>query len=507
MGTALEVRGISKRFASLLANDSIDFSLEEGEIHALLGENGAGKTTLMRILYGLLQPDEGSIEVRGGPIRLRSPHDALRHGIGMVHQHFMLVPTMTVTENIVLGQELSSGPFLRSREASRRVRQVSEDFGIPLRPEALVGQLSVGEQQRVEIVKALYRGVDILILDEPTAAITPSEAEALFGCLRSMRRLGKSIIFISHKLKEVLSISDRVTVLRSGAVVGTLPRSEATEASLASLMVGREDQAGQAREPSPAGDVVLSARGLRARGNRGNDAVKDLSLSLRSGEILGIAGVDGNGQSELAEALAGLRSLSSGHIDFCGMAIAGLGPRRRMELGLRYVPADRRLRGAAVGLPVSHNAALRDYRSRPFSRFGLLDSRAIETFAARIADEYGFRRGSLREAAGSLSGGNLQKLILGRETASVPRLLVVEHPTRGLDIGATRHVHGVLRAKAALGAAILLFSADLDELLALSDRVAVMYEGGILYESPTAGLDLPRLGLAMAGLSRGEGAA
>jgi len=507
MTPVMQLSGITKRFPGVIANDGIDFDLAEGEIHALLGENGAGKTTLMDIIYGLLRPDEGEIRVRGQLCHLRSPLDALARGIGMVHQHFMLVSTLTVAENIMLGQELTRGPFLAPREASRRIAQVSSQYGIDVHPSYEVSQLSVGEQQRVEILRLLYRGAEILILDEPTAVITPPEAESLFCTLASMRRLGKSVIFISHKLKEVMAISDRVTVLRRGKVVGTVRTGETDERQLAQMMVGRDVVLSVARsgEGQPPGAVVAELRGLQVQGDRGNLAVKGVDLALRAGEIVGVAGVDGNGQPELAESLAGLRRPCGGQ-----MLIRGEDATKRDALqlagcGLRYVPADRTARGAVPSLSVADNAVLKSHRERPYSRYGILNHPAIRRFAQQLVEDYDVRCPSVEAPAASLSGGNLQKLILGRETASRADILIVEHPTRGLDVSATEYVRRLLLSQADAGTAVLLISADLEEVLALSDRVAVMHDGRFVYEAPRESVDLGTLGLAMAGLEQARG--
>jgi general nucleoside transport system ATP-binding protein len=501
----LEATGISKRFSSVLANDGIDFRLAGGEIHAILGENGAGKTTLMSILYGLLQPDCGTLRVRGEPCHFRSPLDALRHGIGMVHQHFMLIPTMTVAENIMLGREITRGPFISLRRASRRIREVAEQYGMDVHPDARVSQLSVGEQQRVEILKALYRGAEILILDEPTAALTPPETAVLFESLSAMRRSGKSVVFISHKLREVMSLSDRVTVLREGRVLGTRRTGETTEPELARMMIGREAELtgpGEAHHPGAA--PLLSVSGLRVPADRAGLGVKAVSFELAAGEILGIAGVDGNGQPELAEALAGLRRPAAGRILVDGRDVTSDDPRRRAARGVAYVPADRNVRGAVPGLSVAANAVLTSHRARPYSRWGILNHAAIHEHARQILRENEVKCPSPSARTGSLSGGNLQKLVLGRELARAPRLLVVEHPTRGLDMAATGYVRALLLKRAAAGAAVVLISADLDEILAVSDRVLVMYEGTTTYAAPRPAVDMNALGLAMAGRDSGR---
>lgn len=507
MASVLQLSGITKRFPGVVANSGIDFDLAEGEIHALLGENGAGKSTLMGIIYGLVRPDEGEIRVRGALCHFHSPADAISRGIGMVHQHFMLVPTLTVAMNIMLGQEPTRGPFLAPEVARRRIAEVSAEYGIDVHPEREVAQLSVGEQQRVEILRLLYRGADILILDEPTAVITPPEAEALFCTLASMRRLGKSIIFITHKLKEVMAHSDRVTVLRRGKVVGSVATCETDERQLAQMMVGRDVVLSVARskEGEADGPVMAQLRGIQVYGDRGNLAVKGVDLALHAGEIVGLAGVDGNGQSELAEALAGLRRPSAGQFLIRGADATHYDPLRIAGCGLHYVPADRNARGAVPSLSVAENAVLKNHRTPPMSRRGILRHPAIRQFAQHLVEGNDVRCQSIDAPAATLSGGNLQKLILGRETAQRPDILIAEHPTRGLDVSATEYVRRELLRLADAGTTVLLISADLEELLAMSSRVVVIHDGRLAYEAPREQVDMDRLGLAMAGLSQGGG--
>jgi general nucleoside transport system ATP-binding protein len=501
LAAVLELIGISKRFPGVIANDGVDFDLQAGEIHTLLGENGAGKTTLMNIAYGLLRPDGGEIWAGGQNVHFRSPLDALAHGLGMVHQHFMLVPTLSVTENIVLGHELTHGPFLAQRTAVKHIERLSADFGLEVSPQRRVSELSVGEQQRVEILKALYHGADILIMDEPTAAITPPETEALFSTLRSMRTHGKSVIFISHKLREVMAISDRITVLRRGRRVGCVRAAETDEQQLAMMMVGREVVLTVSRrEAAPEGAVVAALDGVSVKGRGEKPALASIDLRLEAGEILGVAGVDGNGQSELAEVLAGLRSPDGGQMTLQGRIVKGGNPGDQAAKGVWYVPADRRARGAVVELPIAANAVLKSRRWSPFSHRGVLDHAQIRLFAERLTREYDVRCPSVMAPAGTLSGGNLQKLILARETAYQPKLLIAEHPTRGLDIGATDYVRRQLIRQADGGAAVVLISGDLDEIMALSDRIIVMYEGAVVYCCKRDDVELERLGLAMAGL-------
>jgi simple sugar transport system ATP-binding protein len=500
MAPVLELQGITKRFPGVVANDGTDFDLHEGEVHALLGENGAGKTTLMKVVYGLLRADAGEIRIRGKPVQIRSPLDALAHGLGMVHQHFMLVPTMTVTENIMLGQERTRGPLLSYTRAENQIRELSAEYGLAIPPRRPVSELSVGEQQRVEILKVLYRGAEILILDEPTAVLTPPEAEALFQTLESMVQRGKSVIFISHKLKEVMRISDRVTVLRHGKVQGTLDSAETSEKELARMMVGRDVVFTVSRRRKEAGELVASLEKVCVLSDQGQVVLEDVDLQLSAGEIVGVAGVDGNGQAELAQVLTGLRPIASGKVFIRGEDMTVATVRQRIEAGLMYVPADRNSLGAALALSLVANAALKNHRKSPYSQHGILQHRTIRAFAKQLIEEYDIRCPSVDVPAGTLSGGNLQKLILARETISRPSLLVVEHPTRGLDVGATEYVRKLLIDQSNAGTAILLISADLDEVLALNDRVVVMYEGAIVYGCINEAIDRERIGMAMAGL-------
>ena len=501
MSNVLEMRGITKRFPGVLANDHADFSLRKGEVHVLLGENGAGKTTLMNILYGLLQPDEGTISINGQPVQIHSPVDALSHGVGMVHQHFMLVPNMTVAENVVIGREPRRGPLLALDQVTQQIRKLSRDFGLDLEPDRYIWQLSTGEQQRVEIFKVLYRGADILILDEPTSVLSPPEIEALFKILRSLVAAGKSIILITHKLNEVLSISERVTVMRRGQVQGTVDTDQIDQKQLANMLVGRDVVFPVARQQKAPGDVAAAFEHLEVLGDYGKNAVSDFNLELRAGEIVGIAGVDGNGQSELIEAIVGLRPVHAGRLLLGGEDITASPAWRRIDAGLRYVPADRKQRGVAPELTIAENSAIKNYRSAPYSTHGILHPDVIRKFAARLVEEYDIRCESIDTVVGTLSGGNMQKLLLAREASENSRLLVVEHPTQGLDIGAIEFVRRMLLDKRDEGTAILLISADLDEVLELSDRVIVMYEGAAVHTCSHEAIDRETIGLAMAGLS------
>jgi simple sugar transport system ATP-binding protein len=494
----LELKGITKRFPGVVANDHVDFELAKGEVHALLGENGAGKSTLMNILYGLYHPDEGEVRLNGQHVTIDSPRAAIDLGIGMVHQHFMLIPVMTVAENIVLGVEPHSGPFLDIDGAEKRVRELSERFGLAVRPDALIESISVGMQQRVEILKALYRGAEILILDEPTAVLTPQEAEELFEIIRSLQAEGKSIVFISHKLGEVLAIADRVTVLRRGKTIETVPREGATEEGLARLMVGREVLLRVEKTPAEPAEPLLTVEDLRVLDERKLEAVRGISLEVRSGEIVGIAGVDGNGQSELIEAITGLRRPESGRILAAGKDITNEGARVSLEAGIGHIPEDRQRRGLVLDFTLAENIALKDYCEEPDSKWGWLFPKRLLARAKKLLTEFDVRGGGAKTLAASLSGGNQQKVVVAREVSRDPRILVAAQPTRGLDVGAIEFVHRRLVAERDEGRAILLVSFELDEILSLSDRILVVYEGRVVGEySPDVSEE--ELGIAMTG--------
>jgi simple sugar transport system ATP-binding protein len=495
----LELRGITKRFPGVVANDRIDFDLGAGEVHALLGENGAGKSTLMNVLYGLYRPDEGEILVQGRRVTMHSPKDAIEHGIGMVHQHFMLIPVMTVTENIVLAAEPTyARVVLDSGKAVDRVRELSERFGLAVDPSARVESITVAQQQRVEILKALYRGADILILDEPTAVLTPQEARELFSIIESLKAQGKSIVFISHKLNEVLQIADRITVLRRGRKVETIAREGATEAGLARSMVGREVLLRVDKTPAQPGEPVLQVENLGVLDDRGLEAVRGVSFEVRAGEIVGLAGVDGNGQTELIDALAGLRRPAAGRILVAGRDMTAADAHDRLEAGLGHIPEDRHRRGLILEFTLAENLALHDYGDRPFSRRGWLSPRRIIDFAGRLLREFDVRGGGPETRAAALSGGNQQKVVVAREVARDPRLLLAAQPTRGLDVGAIEFVHRRLVAERNEGRAIFLVSFELDEILSLSDRILVIFEGRIAADY---GPDVSEeeLGIAMTG--------
>jgi ABC-type uncharacterized transport system ATPase subunit len=498
---ALELRGITKRFGSLVANDAIDFELRRGEIHALLGENGAGKSTLMNVLYGLHQPDEGEILLDGEVVRIDSARRAIQLGIGMVHQHFMLVPVMTVAENLVLGSEPSRGPLLDYATAAARTRELSQRFGLAVDPDARVEDLGVGAQQRVEILRALFRGARVLVLDEPTAVLTAQESQDLFGVLRSLAADGTSIVFISHKLNEVLDVSDRVTVLRRGKKVDTVETEGATERSLARLMVGRDVLMRVEKAEHEAGEPLLEVRGLTVRDDRGLTAVRDVSLDVRAGEIVGIAGVDANGQSELIEALTGLRRPEAGSVRAGGVDLAGADARRTIDAGIGSIAEDRHRRGLVLQFDLAENLALHDYRKPEMAPRGWLSPKRMADRARKLLREYDVRGGEPGTPASSLSGGNQQKVVIARELSANPDVLIAAQPTRGLDVGAIEFVHRRLVEERDAGRAVLLVSLELEEIRSLSDRVLVMYEGEIVAELPPSASE-EELGVAMTGGGR-----
>jgi len=493
------VRGLTKRFDATVANDGIDFDLRAGEIHALLGENGAGKTTLMNILYGLVEPDGGEMRVRGQPYRPADPDAAIRAGIGMVHQHFMLVPRFSVVENVVLGAEPTRGFSLDLKRAREQLVSLSARYGLHVDPDALVQDLPVGLQQRVEILKALCRNAEILILDEPTAVLAPPEVEHLFRVMRELASGGVAVILISHKLREVLAIADRITVLRRGRVVGSVAPADATDASLASMMVGRSVVLSVEKKPGTPGAEVLRIEGLRVRDERGAVRVDTLNLTVRAGEIVGIAGVEGNGQTELVEVLAGIRSAEAGRVLVDGVPVTRSTPRQLTARGVARIPEDRHKYGLILAHSLADNLVLTRFDEPPFARGLQRLFDAVRGLARRLIGEFDVRSDSPDAPADTLSGGNQQKLVVARELAEPPRLLIAAQPTRGIDVGATELIHRRLIAARDGGAAILLVSAELDELLALSDRIVVMYRGQITAELDAAGLDSTRLGLLMGG--------
>jgi len=496
---ALEMRGITKRYPGVVANDAIDLDIRPGEIHALLGENGAGKTTLMNILYGLARPDAGQILLDGKEVTITGPSDAIARGINMVHQHFMLVPVLTVAENIVLGDEsMTAGIFLDRTEADRRIIELGERFGFELDPDAKVGSLSVGWQQRVEILKALYRDAKILVLDEPTAVLTPQETQEIFEVLRRLAAEGHSIVFISHKLYEVLEIADRITVIRRGEVVGERIPSETNEEDLAELMVGREVSLTADRGTSHPGESALHIEGLFVKDDRGQGAVRGIDLDIRAGEILGIAGVAGNGQDELVEAIVGLRKPTAGRVTLEGNDITGQKTRDVYGAGVAYVPADRHRFGLVLSFSIADNLVLTSYHREPYSRGMLRNDAEIKRMADERIKEFDIRATSAEAKAATLSGGNQQKVVIAREFARDLKLLVLDQPTRGLDVGSVEFIHRQVIAKRDAGTAVMLVSAELDEVLELSDRIAVIYEGRLVAIRDGRTADKNEIGILMA---------
>ncbi len=496
---ALEMRGITKRYPGVVANDGIDLDIRPGEIHALLGENGAGKSTLMNILYGLATPDDGEIRLDGETVRIAGPSDAIARGISMVHQHFMLVPVLSVADNILLGEETMANPiFLDRKEAHRRIIELGQRFGFDIDPETKVEALSVGWQQRVEILKALYREARILVLDEPTAVLTPQETKEIFEVLRRLASEGHSIIFISHKLYEVLEIADRITVIRRGKVVGQRIPAETDEDDLAALMVGRNVQLVVDRGVSHPGEPTLVVSDLKVVDDRGQQSVNDVSFEVRAGEILGVAGVAGNGQEELVEALTGLRQPTGGSVTLAGREVTGIGPRQLQQRGMSFVPGDRQRFGLVLSFSLADNLVLTQYDEAPYSRGLFRNDQAIADWAKRAIEEYDIRTTGATVSASTLSGGNQQKAIVAREFSRKLSALILDQPTRGLDVGSIEFIHKQVIAKRDEGAAILLVSAELDEILELSDRVAVMYRGEIvaLVDGPSA--EREEIGLLMA---------
>ena len=494
----LEMRGIRKEFPGTVANDNVDLDVRRGEVHALLGENGAGKSTLMNILYGLYRPDAGEILMNGRSVEFASARDAIGAGIGMVHQHFMLIPVMTVAENIVLGVEPRNNLLLDERAAERRVRELSERFSLAVDPAALVSDITVGQEQRVEILKALYRGADILILDEPTAVLTPQEAHELFGIIRSLQADGKSIIFISHKLNEVLEIADRITVLRRGKKIETVPREGATEASLARAMVGRDVLLRIDKAPAQPGEVLLSVRDLHVRDERGLPKVSGVSFDVRAGEIVGIAGVDGNGQTELIEAITGLMKTESGVISVAGREVHNANARQMLDAGVGHIPEDRQRRGLVLDFSIAENIALHDYAKPPSAKWGWLFPNRLVERAARLIREFDVRGGGPLARAGGLSGGNQQTVVVAREISRDPKVLIAAQPTRGLDVGAIEYLHRRIVTERDEGRAVLLVSLELEEIMSLSDRILVLYEGEIAGEH-SGDVSEEQIGLEMLG--------
>jgi ABC-type uncharacterized transport system ATPase subunit len=503
---ALEMRGITKTYPGVVANDSISIDVRPGEIHALLGENGAGKTTLMNVLYGLARPDSGQILLDGTPVEIADPADAIRRGITMVHQHFMLIPVLSVAENVVLGAETMANPvFVDRREASRRIGDLASRFGFDLDPNEKVGNLSVGQQQRVEILKALYREAKILVLDEPTAVLTPQETEQIFVLLRRLAADGRSIVFISHKLYEVLEIADRITVIRRGRVIGERRPGETSEEDLAELMVGREVELTVDRGESHVAGPMLLVEGLRIVGDHGREILPGLDLEIHAGEVHGIAGVAGNGQDELVQALIGLRSLAGGTVTLDGRDVTGFSPRRMNEAGVGYVLGDRQRFGMISAFPIYDNLVLTSYYRPPFAHGPFRDDAAILKAAQEKVESFDIRTPSVTATAGTLSGGNQQKLVVAREFDRPLKLLILDQPTRGLDVGSIEFIHHQIITQRDAGAAVLLVSAELDEVMELSDRISVMYRGRLVATVDGRTADTGVVGLLMAtGAADGE---
>ena len=505
-GPIIRIENITKRFPGVLANDSINFDLYPQEIHALLGENGAGKSSLMNILYGLYRPDSGRVLVKDQEIEIRSPNDALAAGIGMVHQHFMLVPVMTVTENLMLGHEKTYGKLpgklahLDRKRVSQEIRALGEQYGLYVDPDAMVEDLSVGEAQRVEILKVLYKGADVLILDEPTAVLTPQETSELFEIMRTLVKQGKSIIFITHKLKEVMEIATRITVLRLGKVVGTTTPRETTMEELAAMMVGREVLLTVEKAAAQPTDTVLYVEHLTVHGKSSHQAVRDVSFQVRAGEVYGIAGVQGNGQTELVEAITGLRKASGGTVSLLGKDVTGHSPRSLTQGGLAHIPEDRQKHGLILPFPIDTNLVLETYYRKPFSNGWWLNLDAIRRNAEQMVQEFDVRTPSIYTLVSSLSGGNQQKVIVARELSRSIKLLVINQPTRGLDVGSIEFIHKRIIEARDRGVAVLLISAELDEILSLSDRIGVMYNGQIVKELQIEQANRETIGYYMAGL-------
>ncbi|RHE65710.1 ABC transporter ATP-binding protein [Streptococcus gordonii] len=502
----IEMREITKIFGQFVANDKINLHLRRGEIHALLGENGAGKSTLMNMLAGLLEPTSGEIAVNGQVVKLDSPSKAASLGIGMVHQHFMLVEAFTVAENIILGSEITKNGVLDIKKAIQEIKELSEKYGLAVDPSAKIEDISVGAQQRVEILKTLYRGADILIFDEPTAVLTPAEIDELMIIMKNLVKEGKSIILITHKLDEIRAVSDRVTVIRRGKSIETVEIAGATNQDLAEMMVGRSVSFTTEKNPPQPKEVILSIKDLVVNENRGIPAVKNLSLDVRAGEIVGIAGIDGNGQSELIQAITGLRKVKSGTINIKGKDVVGLPPRKITEMKVSHVPEDRHRDGLVLDLTISENIALQTYYKEPLSKNGILNYTNIHNYARKLMDEFDVRAANDYVPASALSGGNQQKAIIAREVDRDPDLLIVSQPTRGLDVGAIEYIHKRLIGERDKGKAVLVVSFELDEILNLSDRIAVIHDGKIQGIVTPAETNKQELGILMAGgeLKKGD---
>ncbi len=500
----VELKQITKRFSGIVANDSISLKLHKGEIHALLGENGAGKSTLMNILFGLYQPDEGSIEIKGKPVNIDNPNKAIELGIGMVHQHFKLVQPFTVTENIILGMEPNKlGFHVDYKTATAKIKNLSDQYGLKVNPDSKISEISVGMQQRVEILKTLYRGADILIFDEPTAVLTPQEITELMSIMRRLVEEGKSIILITHKLKEIMHISDTVTIIRRGKVVDTLKTSETNPNTLAEKMVGRNVSFKIDKKPASPGEAILQVRDLKLKNKEGFSVLNGLSLDVRAGEILGVAGVDGNGQSELIEALTGLRKVDSGSVTMKGLELTNRNPRFVSEQGVSHIPEDRHKHGLVLDFTMSENMILETYYKAPFNKGGFLNQIEIEKQAKKLIEAFDVRTPSIETKARSLSGGNQQKAIIAREIDKNPELLIAAQPTRGLDVGAIEFVQQQLISQRDQGKAVMLISFELDEIMNVADRIVVIYEGRIVGEVLPEQTNDQELGLMMSGSTAG----
>lgn len=497
----LQMKGITKRFPGVLASDNVDFDVRAGEVHTLLGENGAGKSTLMKILYGLYQQDKGEILLNGKPVNLTSPANAISHGIGMIHQHFMLVPTLTVAENVSLGLKSTRGALTDLKTVSKRITELSKSFGLHVYPDEYVWQLSVGERQRVEIIKALYRDASILILDEPTAVLTPSEVDDIFVIFRKLAADGRGLVFISHKLKEVLDLSDRITVLRHGRVTGDTTPAQSDRHDLAKMMVGRAVKLAPDKEQVETGKPLLKIENLYVDGDRGSHAVQGLNLEVKSGEILGIAGISGNGQRELAEAIAGLRKVESGTIHIAEQDTTSCKPGEIRKVGLSYVPEERMKDGAVGDFSVKENLILLNHNKEPFCKSGFLNFKEINSHSAKLVKEYAVKTPTIDTTTKNLSGGNIQKVIMARELSAKPKVLIASQPTRGVDIGAAEYIHERISEQRQRGTASVVISEDLDEVMALSDRIAVMFDGKIMGIVQQADATRESIGLMMTGES------
>lgn len=499
----VSMRNITKKFGGNIANNDVTFNLKKGSIHGLLGENGAGKTTLMNILYGLNQPEIGEIFVKDQKVKIDTPTRAIELGIGMVHQHFMLVRPFSVVENIVLGLESEKKPLLDLKSATKKIKDLCDKYKMKVDPEAKIWQLSVGEQQRVEILSAIYRGVDILILDEPTAVLTPQEVKELFEILRIMRDSGKSIIFITHKLEEILEIGDEISVLRDGKLIDTVSVADTSKEELTKMMVGRDVLFDFSKSDAQPGNTVMKVENLQANNDKGLSALKGINFELREREVLGIAGVDGNGQKELCEVLTGLRPITRGNVAVCDEELNNKSPKDFIKNGVAHIPEDRHRTGLVMNFSVMRNFIIKEFDTARFSKYGFLNSKIIKETAEKLIDEYRIKTSGIGAKAKDLSGGNQQKIILGREIGCNPKVLIANQPTRGLDIGAIEYVRQRLLDQKEQGVGVLLISADLDEILQLSDRIAVIYEGEIMGILERDEVDIESIGMMMAGVRRG----